>query len=226
MANDIVVDTKKPVNRDRANLRRIRDARRAKTRIARLHHHALRTNNMEKTREFYEDILEMPMVAAFKEMIDPTRGLATPYLHCFFEMKEGSSLAFFEFADNARGEAPKTPQDALDHHVAVSVPDFDDIDRFMKKLEAAGYPIAGIDHGFCYSVYVRDPNGMLVELVGDPENEIEINEEYARVAHDELLRWNTGDFSANNDERGSGVYPFKTSSLDDLVKVLPDDRPN
>ncbi|AMK25295.1 MULTISPECIES: VOC family protein [unclassified Sphingobium] len=226
MVNDgIVLDIKKPVSRDRAKLQEIRDTRRAKTTVARLHHHALRTNKMEETRHFYEDILEMPMVTAFKEMIDPTRGLPTPYLHCFFEMKDGSCLAFFEFANNARGEAPKTPQDAFDHHVAVSVPDFRDIDRFMKKLEGEGYPIAGIDHGFCYSVYVRDPNGMLIELVTDPENEIEINEEYARVAHEELERWNRGDYSANNEERNSGVYPLPTSSFDDLMKVLPDDRP-
>ena len=39
----------------------------------------------------------MPMVAAMKESMDSTNGRKTPFLHCFFEMGDGGSLAFFQF---------------------------------------------------------------------------------------------------------------------------------
>ncbi len=208
----------------RHELQQIRDRRRQKSRVKRMHHHALRTNDMEATRHFYEDILEMPMVSALVEMVDPTRGAETPYLHCFFEMGDGSSIAFFEFADGVRGKAPKTPQDALDHHFAVSVPNFDDIEHFKKKLESEGHKAAGIDHGFCYSLYFRDPNGMLVELVADHPQELEINEGYAAVAHDELEKWQRAEYVENNQHRADDAYPMKTSPIDEILKVLAEEN--
>jgi catechol-2,3-dioxygenase len=203
-------------------LSKIRSERRAKEMVARLHHHAIRTDDMEKTRVFYEDILEMPMVSAQKEMIDPTTGAETPYLHCFFEMKDGSAIAFFQFL--GRDPAPKTPQDIFDHHLAVLVPNFDDLQKIKARLEAKGYPTAGIDHGFCYSLYVRDPNGMALELVGDPENELEINEDYARSAPEDYRRWLNKKYEANNEGRNAGTFPMKTSSLEEMMKVLPASR--
>jgi len=201
-----------------------RQRRRSANPIKRLHHHALRTNDMEATRHFYEDILGMPMVSTLIEMVDPTRGAETPYLHCFFEMGDGSSIAFFEFANGVRGEAPKTPQDALDHHIAVSVPNFDDIKALKAKLEAGGHRCAGIDHDFCYSLYVRDPNGMLLEFVGDPPNELEVNEGYAQAAHAELDRWNRGQYAAEDRGRKTPEYPIPMSPLNEILKVLADDR--
>src|SRR5882672_9015879 len=109
----------------RAELQAMRDARRSRNSIRRLHHHAIRTDDMEATRHFYEDILGMPLVSAFRETRDPTTGRETPFLHCFFEMGDGGCLAFFQFLPDARGPAPKLPQDGIDHHLAVSVPAFD-----------------------------------------------------------------------------------------------------
>lgn len=44
-------------------------------------------------------------------------------------------------------------------------------------------PNCGINHGFCYSLYVRDPNGMLVEFTADAPNELELSEAAAASAH-------------------------------------------
>src|ERR1700758_2051190 len=63
-----------------ARLQAVRDARRGSNRIRRLHHHAVRTDDMEATRQFYEDVVGMPMVAAFREKRD--RGNGMPFLHC------------------------------------------------------------------------------------------------------------------------------------------------
>src|SRR5271169_3934512 len=54
-----------------------------------LHHNAYRCRDSEETRVFYEDFLGLRLVSAFE--IDEGRGL-----HTFFEMDEGSCLAFFE----------------------------------------------------------------------------------------------------------------------------------
>ena len=212
-----------PSDDDRTALMAKRLARRSTIKVKRLHHHALRTDDMESTRHFYEDLLGMPMVSTLTQQIDPTTGKEAPYLHCFFEMGDGSAIAFFEFV-SGRDKAPKVPQDAMDHHLAISVPNFDDIQELKARLEAGGVIIGGIDHGFCYSFYVRDPNDMLVELVYDPDNELEINEEYARNAKAELERWKAGDLTPNL-ERDNANYPWKSSSIETLMSVLPEARP-
>ena len=54
-----------------------------------LHHNAYRCRDSEETRAFYEDFLGLRMVSAFE--INEGRAL-----HTFFEMDDGSCLAFFE----------------------------------------------------------------------------------------------------------------------------------
>jgi catechol 2,3-dioxygenase-like lactoylglutathione lyase family enzyme len=203
----------------RAKLQAVRNARRSTNKIRRLHHHAARTDDMEATRRFYEDVLGMPMVAAIKENMDLGNGGKTPFLHCFFEMGDGGCLAFFQFLPEAGGPANKLPQDGVDHHIAMSVPDFDDLAALKAKLDEHGYQNCGINHGFCYSLYVRDPNGMLVEFVGDGVNELEMNEAAAASAHQELANWSSKDYSPNNLERGTISYPLTTSPVDLIAKV-------
>ena len=88
---------------DRTKLEATRALRRRRNKIRRLHHHAVRTDDMEATRRFYEDLLGMPMVAALKASLDHGTGGEEPFLHCFFEMGDGSCLAFFQFLPNAYG---------------------------------------------------------------------------------------------------------------------------
>jgi glyoxylase I family protein len=203
----------------RARLEAARDARRSRNKIRRLHHHAIRTDDMNATRHFYEEVLGMPMVAAFKEAVNSTTGRKTPFLHCFFEMGDGGCLAFFQFLSDDYGPATKLPKDAIDHHIAMSVPDFDDLAQLKARLDGLGYPNCGINHGFCYSLYVRDPNGMLVEFVGDAVNELEINEAAAASAHEELAKWNKGDYAPNNLARETVSFPLATSPVELISQV-------
>jgi catechol-2,3-dioxygenase len=154
-----------------------------------------------------------------KESMDSTNGRKTPFLHCFFEMGDGGSLAFFQFLPDAYGPADKLPPDAIDHHIAMSVPDFDDLAKLKAKLDKLGHQNCGINHGFCYSLYVRDSNGMLVEFVGDAVNELEINETAAASAHQELVKWNNKDYSPNNLEQETIDYPLATSPVEVISKV-------
>jgi catechol 2,3-dioxygenase-like lactoylglutathione lyase family enzyme len=60
-----------------------------------LHHNAYRCRDSEETRVFYEDFLGLRFVSAFE--IEPAAtGHDTRALHTFFEMDDGSCLAFFE----------------------------------------------------------------------------------------------------------------------------------
>ena len=63
-----------------------------------LHHSAYRCRDTEETRSFYEDFLGLPLVEALT--IGETKtGRTANVLHTFFEMDDGSCLAFFEVPD-------------------------------------------------------------------------------------------------------------------------------
>jgi glyoxylase I family protein len=58
-----------------------------------------------------------------------------------------------------------------------------------------------IDHGYCQSLYVQDPDDMTLEFTSDPRNIAEINEWQLKTAHETLSKWMAGDLKANNNLR-------------------------
>lgn len=165
----------------------------------------------------------MPMVAALRAS-QTTAGHEAPFLHCFFEMGDGACLAFFQFLPDAYGPATNLPPNGIDHHIALSVPDFDEIARLKAKFDELSYANCGIDHGFCYSLYVRDPNGMLLEFVGDSPNELELAEFAAASAHEELDKWYRQDYSPGVMARPAMNFPLPTSPVEDIAKVIHADH--
>ncbi|MEQ8667447.1 MAG: VOC family protein [Rhodospirillales bacterium] len=150
-----------------------------------LHHNAYRCRDSEETRQFYEDFLGLPLADAF-EITTTKSGRDTAVLHSFYELGDGSFLAFFE--------APDMPfsfkeQHDFDLHIALEV-DYDTMTAFMEKGKSAGMETRGVsDHGFIHSIYFRDPNGYVIELTAKTD----IAEEYAaharETAHDNLAKW-------------------------------------
>jgi catechol 2,3-dioxygenase-like lactoylglutathione lyase family enzyme len=144
-----------------------------------LHHNAYRCRDSEETRGFYEDFLGLRLVSAFE--IDEGRGL-----HSFFEMDDGSCLAFFE--------VPGKPfdfkrQDALDLHIALGV-ESDVFDRMLDKARSEGVEVRGpVDHGFVRSIYMRDPNGYVVELTASTGVQQEIMDPAISKPREALARW-------------------------------------
>ena len=144
-----------------------------------LHHNAYRCRNSEETRAWYEDFLGLKLVSAFE--IGEGRGL-----HTFFQMDDGSCLAFFE--------VPEKPfefkrQDDLDLHIALGV-DNDVFDRMLQKGQAEGIEVRGpVDHGFVRSIYFRDPNGYVIELTASTGVQQEIMDPAVSKPHDALARW-------------------------------------
>lgn len=130
-------------------------------RVEGLHHNAYRCRDAEETRRFYEDFLGLPLVNAF-EITETKSGRETHVLHHFYRMADGSCLAFFEVPDS-----PFDFKDQHDYdlHIALEVPSYDDLAPALARARAAGIESRGIaDHGMIDSIYLRDPNGYVIEL--------------------------------------------------------------
>jgi catechol 2,3-dioxygenase-like lactoylglutathione lyase family enzyme len=152
-----------------------------------LHHAAFRCRDSEETRRFYEGFLGLPLVEAF-EIRQTKTGRSTSVLHTFFEMGDGSCMAFFE--------APGRPfdfkvQHDFDLHIALEVEPAD-LEAKFEEGKALGIETRGIaDHGFIRSIYFRDPNGYVVELSAKKADEAAAMgpEGRTHAARDALDEW-------------------------------------
>ena len=129
-----------------------------------LHHFAYRCRDAEETRRFYEDVLGLPLAHIIQEDHVPSTGAYCPYVHIFFEMGDGSFIAFFDLGDDlASDPSPNTP--SWVNHLALSVDSLESVRRAKQRLEGAGIEVVGVtDHGFINSIYFFDPNGIRLEL--------------------------------------------------------------
>jgi len=152
-----------------------------------LHHNAYRCRDSEETRQFYEDFLGLPLVNAFKiEETMTGRKTGAGVLHSFFQLDDGSCLAFFE--------APDMPfefkeQHDFDLHIALEV-EPDALEKMFARGKAEGREVRGIsDHRFIRSIYFRDPNGYVIELTAKMKgHDAEMDPKKSR-ARDVLKDW-------------------------------------
>jgi len=175
------------------------------TRPTRLHHTAYVSKDLEKTRAFYEDLIGLPLAATWRES-DELFGEVRTYCHCFFELEDGSALAFFQFADKRDADlfGPEMP-DSPFHHIALNV-DASTQAAVASRLAAAGYREPAtyvLEHGYCRSLYVKDPNGMIVELTCDAPEALRPDLVQARreAARRTLAEWLAGKHTSNNSYR-------------------------
>jgi catechol 2,3-dioxygenase-like lactoylglutathione lyase family enzyme len=169
----------------------------------RLHHTAYVTRDMEKTRRFYEEVIGLPLVATWSES-DELFGAMRTYCHCFFALADGSALAFFQFARPEDQDlfGPKMP-DSPFHHIALAV-DEETQRGIRQRIAAAGIREPDtylLEHGYCTSLYVKDPNGMVLEFTADHPKAEQINAARQNDAHETLRRWLAGDHTSNNTYR-------------------------
>ena len=132
--------------------------------IKRLHHFAWRCRDAEETRAFYEDLLGLKYAHLVKSDHVPSTGEYCPYVHIFFEMADGSYIAFFDLGDNVKAEpSANTPEWV--NHLALEVESEADLLAAKARLEKAGVEVIGItDHEIIKSVYFFDPNGIRLEI--------------------------------------------------------------
>lgn len=150
-----------------------------------LHHNAYRCRDSEETRRFYEDFLGLPLVNAF-EIRETKSGRQTKALHSFYRLDDGSCLAFFEVPDMP---FVFKEQHDYDLHIALEV-DRSQLEPMMAKGRAAGIEVRGIsDHHFIDSIYLRDPNGYVIELTAKRPNHEQAMNPAANHARRALDTW-------------------------------------
>ncbi len=169
--------------------------------VSKLHHNAHVTTDMRAVQNFYENIIGFPLVATWCEQTQ-LFGKERTYMHCFFDVGNGESLAFFQFADaeDAAEFGPELTPSPF-RHIAMNVDQVSQ-DGIRDRLAAAGVTEPQtyiLDHGYCYSLYVTDPAGLLIEFTVDHENADQINAERKASAHADLDRWLAGDHAPNNE---------------------------
>ncbi len=169
---------------------------------SRLHHTAYVTKDLAKTRAFYEDLVGLPLVATWCES-DELFGELRTYCHCFFGLPDGSALAFFQFAKPRDQElfGPELAPSPF-RHIALNV-DAETQRGVSERLAAAGYrepQTYVLEHGYCRSLYVEDPSGMILELTCDAPEAVlpELVEAKRASARADLDRWLAGDHTSNN----------------------------
>ena len=150
-----------------------------------LHHNAYRCRNSEETRRFYEGFLGLPLAGTL-EITETKTGRSAEVLHTFYQLGDGSYLAFFEVP--ARDFDFKTQHD-FDLHIALEVAP-ETLEPMRQKGIAAGIETRGIsDHGFIHSIYFRDPNGYVIELTAKmPTHGAEMDPK-KNGAREKLDRW-------------------------------------
>jgi catechol 2,3-dioxygenase-like lactoylglutathione lyase family enzyme len=153
--------------------------------LKKLHHNAYRCRDSEATRRFYEDFLGMRLADTL-EIKETQTGRKTETLHTFYELDDGSYLAFFE--------APDMPfefkaQHDYDLHIALEV-DEAALQPMMAKGRSLGIETRGIsDHGFIHSIYFRDPNGYVIELTAKVPGQEQAMDPATNGARAKLDRW-------------------------------------
>jgi glyoxylase I family protein len=164
-----------------------------------LHHAAYRCRDAQATVEFYTGVLGLKFAHAMGEDHVPSTGRFSPHVHIFFEMEDGSSIAFFECPSDEgepSGRDPATP--GWIQHFAFEVESVQTLLQAKADLQAKGLDVVGPTHhdDFIASIYFFDPSGHRLELTArtchDPQRLQAFAEEAPRV----LALWNqTHDWS-------------------------------
>jgi len=153
--------------------------------IRKLHHNAYRCRDSEETRKFYEEFLGLRLACTL-DISETMTGRTTHALHTFYELDDGSYLAFFE--------APDMPfewkaQQDFDLHIALEV-EPPVLAEMLAKGKARGIETRGIsDHGFVRSIYFRDPNGYVIELTAKMPEHARMMDPATNGARAILDRW-------------------------------------
>lgn len=130
-------------------------AQRPATSVRGVHHIALVCRDVEETIRFYQDLLGFPLV----ELVE-NRDYAGSS-HFFFDIGNRNLLGFFDFP--GLGSPPWQETIGAVQHLAISIGS-DQFAAAKQKFDAAGIDYVGPDRGADDSLYIRDPNGVGLEL--------------------------------------------------------------
>jgi glyoxalase family protein len=126
-----------------------------------LHHVTLVASNAQRTIDFYGRVLGLRLVKTTVNFDDPGS------YHLYFADDTGSPgtvVTFFEWPNAPRGRTGIGGT----HHVALRVADGEALLRWKRRLTDLGLRVRGpYDRQYFTSIYVRDPDGIIVEIATD-----------------------------------------------------------
>jgi glyoxylase I family protein len=178
---DMTASTTLP-SREKAAQRRLRQA---KIDVVQYFHNAFRVANMERTRHFYEDVIGVPLIGCEVVNVDPSDNAPTHYIHTFFELADGSYLAFFQYHND------KYPYYERKHsymdHCAVTVRDDETFWATLERVKAENISYYLVEHPNCLSAYIKEPDGGYFEIARPGPlctDSLELDD-----AHEVLAKW-------------------------------------
>lgn len=131
-----------------------------------VHHVAYTTRDPEATYDFYTNKLGMPLLRTENHLQGDGY-----FRHFFFGMGNGEALAFF--AIEGVGEAVDYKTDLSrslglpqwTNHLAFRLDSLEELEAMKRQLRERGVDgMTQMDHGWCTSIYMVDPNGIMVEF--------------------------------------------------------------
>lgn len=155
--------------------------------VQRLNHVAYRCRDAQETTEFYADVLGLKLAHVIVQDRVPSTQEYAPHAHVFFEMADGSWVAFFDLADEEH-VAQETQRDWA-QHLALEVSTLEDLATARQRLVDHGVDVLGpVDHGFIQSIYFFDPSGHRLELSARTHAPGALDR-FAAVARDAVDEW-------------------------------------
>jgi glyoxylase I family protein len=123
-----------------------------------IHHAALICSDVEQTIGFYQGLLGFPLVELVENRDYPGSS------HFFFDLGNRTLLGFFDFPGLGLEPAPEGFGGV--QHIAISVTP-ETHAAIRKRLDVLGVPYDGPQRGIPESMYLKDPDGIGIELLSD-----------------------------------------------------------
>jgi catechol 2,3-dioxygenase-like lactoylglutathione lyase family enzyme len=150
-----------------------------------VHHVAYATRDPEATYEFYANKLGMKLLRT-----ENHRQGDGYFRHFFFDMGGGECLAFFVVSNVGEEPGFRTAIAVGNglpiwvNHLAFALDTLEELELMKKRLRNRGVEeMTQLDHGWATSLYLVDPNGIMVEfcVTTDAEHFLQTEQEALRL---------------------------------------------
>lgn len=123
-----------------------------------VHHITLIGADRQTSIDFWEGVLGMPFIFEQPNLDVPEEN------HLYFDPGDGRLMTIFTREDRQPAGRPTPEVIGAVHHIAFNVSRAV-YTQVKQRLDARGIANSGeVDRGFMYSIYFRDPLGLLIEL--------------------------------------------------------------
>ena len=131
-----------------------------------LNHAAFVTHDAAATMDFYTRVMGMEIAHTVVDDFIPSTETKFPFIHLFFRMADGSTIAFFESPSLPPPAKSSHPVYDIFNHFAFQVNSAEEVKQWKEWLNQNGVETRGpVDHdGQFLSVYFHDPAGIRLEV--------------------------------------------------------------